>query len=170
VTVEQNEQASSNGLTDRGFARLLGREVRHAREARGWTRLQLVERLPSGITDRTLLSYEHGIRFMTVVRLVEICRVLEVPASVILDRALAKANDLSSHSFKVNLRSILRDKQEGFEQVRTWAATRLKETSNPEVTLASATVREMSAVLGIEHRELAACLVAFTSEAKPDAA
>lgn len=173
MTVEPNtqeEEAALNGLTDRGFARLLGREIRLAREARGWTRVQPVERLPSGIGDRTLLSYEHGIRFMTVVRLIEICRVLEVPTSLILDRAMEKAADLRRYSFKVNLRSILRDRQEGFEPVRSWAATRLRETTNPELTLASATVREMSAVLGVEHRELSAYLIAFTSEATPDAA
>ncbi len=171
MTVEpQAEQATPEGLTDRGFARLLGREVRLAREAGGWTRAQFVERLPSGISDRTLLSYEHGIRFMTVMRFVEICRALEVPASAVLDRAMAKARDLSTYSFKVNLRAIVRDRQEGFELVRSWAETRLTETSNPELTLASATVREMSAVLGIAHRELAAYLVAFTSEATPDAA
>lgn len=166
----QDEQETPDGLTDDGLARLLGREVRLAREARGWTRIQLVERLPSGIGDRTLLSYEHGMRFMTVIRLIEICRVLEVPAALILDRVMEKARDLRTYSFRVNLRAIVRDKREGFDLVRSWAETRLRESSGPELTLASATVREMSAVLGIEHSELAAYLIAFTSTATPDAA
>ncbi len=171
MTVEpQTEQATPEGLTDRGLARLLGREVRLAREAGSWTRAQFVKRLPSGISDRTLLSYEHGVRFMTVMRFAEICRALGVPVSTILDRAMAKARDLTNYSFKVNLRAIVTDGQEGFEPVRVWAETRLRETSNPELTLASATVREMSVVLGVEHRELAAYLIAFTSEAIPDAA
>lgn len=165
---EEDQQSIPSELTDQGFARLLGREMRLAREARGWTRARLVERLPSGIGDRTLLSYEHGVRFMTVVRFFEICRVLEVRASAILDRAIEKTGSLPGYSFKVNLRAILRDHQEGFESVRVWAAARLEETSNPELTVASTTVREMSAVLGVAHSELAAYLVAFASEAKLD--
>ncbi len=154
--------------TQEEFARLLGDEIRLARETRGWTRANLVARLPSGIGDRTLLSYEHGIRHMTVVRLIEICRVLEVPASSILHRATKKADDPRGYSFKVNLREILRDQQTEFEQLRRWAVTRLRETSDPNLTLSAATVREMSAVLGLGHRRLAAYLVAFSSGPTPD--
>lgn len=155
-------------LSDRGLARLVGREIRRVREQRGWTRAQLVDRLPSRIGDRTLLSYEHGIRFVTVVRLIEICNALDIPASAILERAMRKAADLRNYSFTVNLRAIARDTREDFKPVQSWAATRLAETSNPELTLASATVREISALLGIAHDELAAYLIPFTRDAIPD--
>jgi ribosome-binding protein aMBF1 (putative translation factor) len=46
--------------TEKVISRAIGEELRRAREATGWSRLQLVSRLPSGIGDRTLLSYEHG--------------------------------------------------------------------------------------------------------------
>ena len=38
------------------------------------------ERLPSGIGDRTLLAYEHGIRHLTAVRLIELSEELRVDA------------------------------------------------------------------------------------------
>jgi len=151
-------------VTDRAFARILGQEIRRAREARGWTRVQLVERLPSGIGDRTLLSYEHGIRFLTVVRFVEICRVLGVAASDVLHKAIKKACDLRAFSLRVNLRAVLRDTQDEFESVRMWAKNRLKDNPNTEVLLAPVTVREMAAVLGFSHSTLAAYLAEFTTE------
>lgn len=164
----QEGHVASGEVSDQGVVRLLGHEIRRTREAKGWTRLQLVKQLPSGIGDRTLLTYEHGIRHMTVARLVEVCRVLEVSATVILHRAMEKAGALQGLSFKVNLQELLQDQQPGFEQVRRWAAIRLRETSNAELTIAAATVREMAAVLGMTHRQLAAYLVEFTSDATPD--
>lgn len=44
---------ATDEATDKAFARILGHEIRQARESRGWTRLQLVARMPSGIGDRT---------------------------------------------------------------------------------------------------------------------
>jgi hypothetical protein len=81
-------------VTDKAFARILGQEIRRAREARGRSRVQLVERLPSGIGDRTLLSYEQGLRQLSVIRFVEISRALGVAASDLPARALEKARDL----------------------------------------------------------------------------
>jgi transcriptional regulator with XRE-family HTH domain len=153
-----------DAVTDRAFARILGQEIRRAREARGWTRAQLVERLPSGIGDRTLLSYEHGIRFLSVVRFVEICRALGVAASEILHKALEKARDLRTFSLRINLRAVLRDKQDEFEPVRLWAKNRLKDNPTAEVLLSPVTVREMAAVLGFSHHALTTYLAEFTIE------
>ena len=50
--------------TVKAVSRAMGEELRRAREARGWSRDYLVSRLPSGIGDRTLLSYEHGTRHL----------------------------------------------------------------------------------------------------------
>lgn len=152
-------------VTDRAFARILGQEIRRVRESEGLTRAQLVARLPSGIGDRTLLSYEHGIRYLTVVRFVEICRALGVAASEVLHRASEKAADLRRFSLKVSLRDVLRDRRDGFEPVRLWAKNRLDEDkSSSEVQLAPVTVREMAAVLGFSHGTLAAYLAEFTTE------
>ncbi len=45
-------------VAERAISRAVGEELRRAREAKGWSRAQLVGMLPSGIGDRTLLSYE----------------------------------------------------------------------------------------------------------------
>lgn len=50
--MEHQEDAST-----RTISRAIGEELRRAREATGWSRGQLVAQLPSGIGDRTLLSY-----------------------------------------------------------------------------------------------------------------
>lgn len=150
-------------ISDRVLAKVLGQELRVARESRGWSRTELVGKLPSGIGDRTLLSYEHGIRTLSVARFVEICRALGVAASEVLDRALEKARDLRAFSLKVDLRALLRDDRPDFEPVRLWARNRLKDDPNADVLLAPVTVREMAAVFGFSHAVLAAYLVEFTS-------
>lgn len=155
---------ASGEITDRAFARILGQEVRQAREAVGLTRLQIVHRLPSGIGDRALLSYEHGTRHMTVVRLVEISRELDVTASEILRKASMKARDFRNYAIDVNLRSVLQDEQKGFEPIRTWAQNRLNGNPNHEVLLAPATLAELATAFGFSHDALAAYLIEFTSD------
>lgn len=155
---------AAQDVTDRAFARILGQEIRRAREERGWTRVQLVEQLPSGIGDRTLLSYEHGIRHLTVVRFVEISRVLGVAASDLLARALEKAWDLNAFSIRVNLRAVLRDEKDGFEAVRNWAKKRLESNPSTEVLLPPVTIRELALVLGFSHAALAGYLTEFATQ------
>jgi len=67
--------------SDKVISRALGEELRRAREALGWSRGHLVARLPSGIGERTLLSYEHGTRHLTALRFVELCRALGAAAT-----------------------------------------------------------------------------------------
>lgn len=150
-------------ISDRVLAKVLGQELRVARESRGWSRTELVGKLPSGIGDRTLLSYEHGIRTLSVTRFIEICRALGVAASEILDRTLEKARDLRAFSLKINLEAILRDDRAEFEPVRRWAVARLREDPTSEVLLAPVAVRELAVVFGLTHAALAAYFVEFTS-------
>jgi transcriptional regulator with XRE-family HTH domain len=158
---------AAQDVTDRAFSRILGQEIRRAREARGWTRVQLVEQLPSGIGDRTLLSYEQGIRHLSVIRFVEISKALGVAASELLARALEKARDLRAFSLRVNLRAVLRDQRDGFESVRRWARNRLKGDPSTEVLLAPMTIRELAVALDYSHAALAAYLAEFTTEDLP---
>jgi transcriptional regulator with XRE-family HTH domain len=81
-------------VTASAIARALGDELRWAREARGWSRAFFVKRLPSQIGDRTLLAYEHGLRQLTVLRLLELPQGLEMPAPVIVAQALQRARRL----------------------------------------------------------------------------
>ena len=171
-TISAAERDERNGLmdaqekvTDRAFARILGQEIRLVREANGLTRAQLVELLPSGISDRTLLSYEHGIRYLTVVRFVELCRALNAQPFDVLRRASEKASDLRAFSLKVNLRAVIRDTQDGFEPVRLWAKNRLgDEDQSTEVLLSPVTLREMAAVFSLSHRTLATYLAEFAED------
>lgn len=71
-----DERSKQDDAQERALSRAIGDELRRAREAQGWTRAELVALLPSGIGDRTLLSYEHGTRHLTVLRLLELCRAL----------------------------------------------------------------------------------------------
>jgi hypothetical protein len=50
--------ASQEDASEKAISRAIGEELRRNREACGWSRGQLVARLPSGIGERTLLSYE----------------------------------------------------------------------------------------------------------------
>lgn len=65
-------------MSDKVISRAVGEEMRRTREAKGWSRNYLVTRLPSGIGARTLLSYEHGTRHLTLLRFIEVCRALGV--------------------------------------------------------------------------------------------
>ncbi|MFC4855266.1 helix-turn-helix domain-containing protein [Actinophytocola glycyrrhizae] len=152
---------------DRAFARVLGQELRTARETKGLTRIQLVAQLPSGIGDRTLLTYEHGIRQITVNRFVEICRALGVAAAEILDQALEKARDLRAFSLRVNLTAVLRDQRDELAPIRFWAQRRIEDSSSAEVLLPPAVVRELAAALGFSHAALARYLVEFSADDPP---
>ncbi len=82
--------ASQGGATDEQFARAVGEELRHAREARGWRRAQLVAGLRD-IDDHTLFAYEAGDRQLTLAHLVALCTRLEVPPPELLERAGQRA-------------------------------------------------------------------------------
>ena len=99
----------------RTISRALGEELRRAREELGLSRAQLVARMPSGIGDRTLLSYEHGTRHLNVLRLVEISRALVVPAPVLLARGLQRARiHVENMPLTVDLRFLLNDRSDKF--------------------------------------------------------
>lgn len=153
------------GPGDRALAQILGQELRRARESRGFTRAELVAQMPSGIGDRTLLSYEHGTRTLSVARFIEICRALGVAATEILHSALEKARDLRAFSIKVDLKAVLRDERTEFDPVRRWARNRL-EGDDPSalVLLPPAAVRELATVFGITHVALATYLIEFTPD------
>lgn len=76
------------------FDQALGAELRAIRERKGWTRLQAVEALRAAtgveIGDRTLLTYEHGIRHIAAARLVELAAAYSVPATLIMSDALQR--------------------------------------------------------------------------------
>jgi len=155
--------------TARAVARALGDELRRAREAGGWSRAQFVLRLPSGIGDRTLLAYEHGLRQLTILRLLELSEELGVYPQDVLGKALQRARiHLQNLILVVDLRRLLRDSSFKFRQLASWAKNRLNDTPDGIAELTPAAVRELAAFLGSTHQDLARHLAKFLPEPSDD--
>jgi transcriptional regulator with XRE-family HTH domain len=104
----------------------LGNRIKVARQERGWTREQVIQRLPTPIVDRTLLSYEHGTRRYTVARLAEIAIVLGEAPGDILNAAAREARAYHMIPMRVDLAAIARDRN-GFAALSKWAKSKLVE-------------------------------------------
>jgi transcriptional regulator with XRE-family HTH domain len=160
---------SRDEVTGKAIAKALGEELRRAREEKGWSRAQFVPMLPSGIGERTLLAYEHGLRQLTVVRLVELCQPLGITAPGTLTHALQKAGlYLQNLVLQVDLRQLLADRSNKFRPMFQWARNRLTEEPEGVVELTPSAVRELAAFIGYPHHDLADYLVRFTPEAVSD--
>jgi transcriptional regulator with XRE-family HTH domain len=152
-------------VSEKTISRAIGEELRRAREAAGWSRLQLVARLPSGIGDRTLLSYEHGTRHLTVLRFIEICRALSVAAPTLLNQALQRARiHLQNLVLQIDLRHLLNDRNERFRPMHQWARNKLTENPDGVVELPPSSVRELATFVGCTYHELADYLARFIPE------
>jgi hypothetical protein len=151
--------------SDKMICRAVGEELRRTREALGWSRARLVRLLPSGIGDRTLLSYEHGSRHCTVVRLIEITRAMEVDTTILLSRALQRARiHVETMTLHVDLRKLLRDKNANFRPMFQWARNALNEHPDGVACVEPAVVRHLALFTGCSHRDLANYLTRFTPE------
>lgn len=152
-------------VTSSAIARALGEELRRTREARGWSRAHFVKRLPSRIGDRTLLAYEHGLRQLTVLRLLELSEGLEVPASVVVTQALQRARRyLDNLVVRVDLRELLQDSNNNYRPMFPWARNRLSGSTDGVAEVTPSGVRELAAILGRTPQELLAYLARFTPE------
>jgi transcriptional regulator with XRE-family HTH domain len=151
--------------TDRAISRAIGEELRRAREANGWSRGHLVAQLPSGIGERTLLSYEHGTRHLTVLRFVELCRTLGVAAPTLLNHALQRARiHLQNLVLQIDLRFLLNDKSDKFRPMHQWARNKLNENPDGVVELPPSSVRELATFVGCPYHDLATYLARFIPE------
>lgn len=162
MTKPQQEQIEPNG---KAISRAIGEELRRAREAVGWSRRQLVARLPSGIGDRTVLSYEHGTRHLTVIRLLELCRVLGVLGPTLLTNALQRARlDLANLMLRVNLKELLKDENVKFRPLAQWAKNKLNKCPDGIAELLPSSVEELADFLGYSYHDLANYLAEFTPD------
>jgi transcriptional regulator with XRE-family HTH domain len=160
---------SREEVTGKAIAKALGEELRRAREAHGWSRAYFITLLPSGIGERTLLAYEHGLRQLTVVRLVELCEALAVTAPGMLTLALQKAGlYLQNLVLQVDLNRLLADRSNRFRPIFPWARNRLNDSSRGVVELTPSAVRELAAFIGYPHGDLADYLARFTPEPAQD--
>lgn len=147
----------------------VGWELRRVREERGWSRAQFVKRLPSGIGDRTLLAYEHGLRQLTVSRLLELAQALDIDAAAVLRRGLQRARlYLESLTLDVDLHMLLKDCGSGrstFRPMAQWARNALNERPAGTAEVESAVVRNLALFIGCSHRDLAQYLAQFAPSA-----
>lgn len=154
---------------DREFCKLvakaIGGELRQAREVNDWSRAQFVERLPSGIGDRTILSYEHGTRDLTLLRYLELCQGLGVEAPYLLGRALQQAQILLENlSLAVDLRALLADNRPKFRPMVQWARNSLNRNTGGVAEVVPASVIELADFLGCAHDELRVYLAGFVPD------
>lgn len=158
----------SEEVSDKVISKALGEALRHAREANGWSRGYLVARLPSGIGDRTLLSYEHGVRHFTMLRFIEMCRVLGVSSPSLLAFSLQRARiHLDDLALRVDLQALLADDTAEFRLMTAWAHNKQIQCPDGVVEIAPAAVRELATMIGCSQRDLAAYLARFTPDLEP---
>ena len=153
--------------SDKMISRAVGEELRRAREALGWSRGHLVSRLPSGIGDRTLLSYEHGTRHLTTLRLIELCRAMGVDAPTLLTRALQRARiHMSNLIIEVDLQALLRDNSDPFRPMAQWARNALNLHPDGVMVVEPPAVRNLALFVGCTYRDLTNHLARFIPEYK----
>ena len=108
------------------YQRVLGDEIRSLRKQRGWTRKELNKRLQTEISLQTLATYELGTRQCSVVRLVEICHALDVPAHEVLARVHERFfGDTPAGHLTLNLAAVAATDNPRLMPLRRWAAGRL---------------------------------------------
>lgn len=149
-------------LTGDSITRAVGEELRRAREARGMSRFQFIGRLPSGIGERTLLAYEHGLRQLTLLRVAELSWALDVDAPTVFARGLQRARILVENlTLAVDLRALLDDERMKFRPLAQWARNTLNEHPGGVVDIEPTVVRHLASFIGCAHRELADHLARF---------
>lgn len=140
----------------------IGVELRQFREAQGLSRVQVAASTPSEIGDRTLLSYEHGTRHISAVRLIEICRALKADPPTLVREALQRAQvSLANLNLCIDLRAVLKDRNDKFRPMRQWAINCLNEHPGGVVEVEPTVVRHLASFVGCQYLELANYLARF---------
>ncbi|MFC4853654.1 helix-turn-helix domain-containing protein [Actinophytocola glycyrrhizae] len=146
--------------------RAVGAELRSVREARGVSRVAFVQQLPSGVGARTLLAYEHGVRQLTLSRLVELAEALDIDPGVLVTRGLQRARlYLERVTLHVDLYAVLHHPTVGkgrFRAMLRWAGNALNENPHGIAEVDVKVVRNLALLTGCSHRDLAGFLAQFT--------
>jgi transcriptional regulator with XRE-family HTH domain len=165
VPQQDPEATRQKEITEKVISRAVGEELRQAREAAGWSRNYFVTRLPSGIGARTLLSYEHGTRHLTLLRFIELSATIGIAAPTLLNQALQRALiHLQNLTLQVDLRRLLNDRNNSFLPIVQWAHNKLIEYPNGIVELPPSSVRELATFMGCPHNDLTTYLAQFVPE------
>lgn len=150
------------------LSRAIGTELRRAREALGMSRAKFVLGLPCGIGERTLVAYEHGLRNISVVRLVELCEHLNQSAPDLLARALQNAKlHLANMTLRVDVRKVINGRSMKFRPMVAWARNRLNDAPDGIIALTPSAIRELAAFVGQRHDDLARYLSNLGPDVSP---
>jgi hypothetical protein len=117
----------------------------------------MIEFLPTPISEPTLGTYEQGSRSLSVVRLVELCWVLEVSAPDLLARSIQRATGVH-----VDLRTLARGLHPDLSPLRRWAAARLRAippAGSTIVFLGVPAIARMAEMCGISSNALVSALL-----------
>ncbi|SDP21983.1 Helix-turn-helix domain-containing protein [Lentzea jiangxiensis] len=157
----------ANGQIDTAaYQRVLGDEIRTLRKRRGWTRKELNRRLQTEISLQTLATYELGTRQCSVVRLVEICHALDVPAHEVLARVHERFfGDTPAGYLALNLAAVAATDDSRLIPLRRWAAGRLHALPpgvSPEVHLDLPALENMAQLCQLPAVELIRILRALS--------
>jgi transcriptional regulator with XRE-family HTH domain len=159
------DEATKRKRWDKAVSRAIGEELRRVREANGWTRGHFVTRLPSGIGARTLLSYEHGTRHLTVLRFIEVCRALGVATPTVLHHALQRARlYLDTLPLRVDLYAIALDESGDYPFLIQWAHNTLEEMPEGVMDVEPAVVRNLARCFGCDYQQLTRYMAGFLAE------
>ena len=158
---------TANGQIDTvAYQRVLGDEIRRLRKQRGWTRKELNKRLQTEISLQTLATYELGTRQCSVVRLVEICHALDVPAHEVLARVHERFfGDTPAGHLTLNLTSIAATDNPRVLPLKRWAAGRLHALppgASPDVHLDLPALENMAQLCQLPTVELIRILRALS--------
>lgn len=140
------------------YQRVLGDEIRRLRKHRGWTRKDLNNRLQSEISLQTLATYELGTRQCSVVRFVEICMALDELPHELLARVHERVfTDAPVGRIRIDLRTVVRDRQPELLPLRRWAKGRLADETahhGTDVHLDISALERMAELCGMDTVEL----------------
>jgi hypothetical protein len=122
----------------------------------------LAERLPSGIGDRTVLSYEHGSRQVTVVRFIELCQTMRADMPTLARRALQRARiQIGNVPLQVDLRMLAKDESSTYRPMRHWALNTLNDYPDGVMEIEPAVIQNLARFIGCTYLDLAAYLARF---------
>jgi hypothetical protein len=152
-------------VTKEAIARAIGDELCRVRESLGLSRLRFAELLPSGIGERTVLSYEHGRRHMSQLRFLELCHTLGVVAPTLLAQALQRARiHLANLELQIDLRALINDGNHTFRPMVQWARNKLNKHPTGIVGVSPSSVEELADFIGHTSQDLAKYLTRFTPD------
>jgi transcriptional regulator with XRE-family HTH domain len=163
----RHQVGSADDLSEQMICRAIGEELRRTREMQGWSRGQLAEQMLFRIGDRTVLSYEHGTRRLSVPRFLEVCWALGADAAILLTRALQRARiQVQTMVLHLDLRELHRDssRNDKFRPIAQWAQNALNEHPSGVMPVEPTVVRNLALFMGCQYLDLANYLARFTPD------